>query len=134
MILPFKNAPVDIRDAPFHENYKSMKCCIDYAMPEGTPIVAIADGEIIDVEKRFSKSYDTPKYAHRCNMVRIEHKDGKRSLYAHLQTVAVEIGQEVKQGDEIGLSGQVGYATYPHLHFGLFDKHGEGVPFEIKPL
>jgi len=61
------------------------------------------------------------------------HKNGEVSVYAHLQEGSLEVGphEKVKKGQVIALSGQTGYATYPHLHFGIYRK-GKNVPFKGK--
>jgi murein DD-endopeptidase MepM/ murein hydrolase activator NlpD len=50
----------------------------------------------------------------------IKHRNGLSTMYAHLELIKVTEGQQVGVGDIIGYSGTTGYATGPHLHFGLF--------------
>lgn len=81
---------------------------IDYACPEGTPILASADGTV-----KFA-ALDQFGYG---LMVILYHSDGKGTCYAHLSRIDVKLRDTVKQGDQIGLSGHSGNATGPHLHF-----------------
>jgi murein DD-endopeptidase MepM/ murein hydrolase activator NlpD len=49
--------------------------------------------------------------------VTIRHREGFETLYAHLSSIAVSYGQYVVKGETIGLSGNTGVSTGPHLHF-----------------
>jgi murein DD-endopeptidase MepM/ murein hydrolase activator NlpD len=51
------------------------------------------------------------------NMVLLKHADGYFTRYAHLARVDVALGQSVKAGDAVGVVGDTGHATAPHLHF-----------------
>lgn len=83
---------------------------IDFYVPIGTPVRAAADGKVIAVGD------DPQGYG---LYVKIQHNNFQ-TLYAHLSiNRAVMIGQMVKTGDVIGLSGSTGYSTGPHLHFEL---------------
>ena len=81
---------------------------IDYGCPSGTPILAAADG-IVAV-----KSFEADGYG---NYLIIRHDDGSGTVYAHLSAPLVNNGTAVKQGQRIGLSGNTGGSTGPHLHF-----------------
>ena len=81
---------------------------IDYGCPENTLILASADGEVMFA------GWDPTGYGY---AVILQHPDGRATLYAHLQGPTVRINQHVRQGDVIGVSGDTGYATGPHLHF-----------------
>ncbi len=89
---------------------------LDYATPLGTPIIASISGTIIEAVKSGDAGYG--KY------VKIEN-DEYGSLMAHLSRVDVEIGQTVTEGQQIGLSGNTGFSTGPHLHWGIFSKPRE---------
>ena len=84
---------------------------IDIYCPEGTPIMAIADGKVV------SNYYDGGiGYT-----VIIYHGDGIFSEFHHMcQYAVVSVGESVYQGEVVGYSGQTGqYCTGPHLHFGM---------------
>ena len=81
---------------------------IDYACPEGTPVLASAEGIIVFA------GWDSTGYG---NCVVIQHNDNNASLYAHLSRICVVLRQKVEQGQIIGYSGNTGNSTGPHLHF-----------------
>ena len=82
---------------------------IDLAASEGTPVYAIKDGAVYTVIENDSEFG---------NYIILSHDQGKMtSVYAHLSKVFVDRYQYVKKGDVIGLVGQTGMATGPHLHF-----------------
>lgn len=81
---------------------------IDYALPNGTPVIASDDGLVVFAGK------DNTGYG---NMVILQHNDGNATLYAHLSGIGVVLRQKVTQGQLIGLSGSTGNSTGPHLHF-----------------
>jgi murein DD-endopeptidase MepM/ murein hydrolase activator NlpD len=81
----------------------------DYGAPAGSPVVAIANGTVTFAG--WNDSYG--------NLVRIKHAGGLSTGYAHLSRIApgVRAGSLIQQGELIGLVGQTGLATGPHLHF-----------------
>lgn len=81
---------------------------IDYGCPMHTKILASNDGEVMAV------GWDLTGYGFR---VILRHPDGMATLYGHLDSISVNAGDKVKQGQEIGISGDTGNATGPHLHF-----------------
>ena len=81
---------------------------IDYACPEGTVILAAADGIVMRA------GWDSTGYG---NMVIILHDSKTSTLYAHLRDIRVFLNQKVRQGDVIGQSGSTGNSTGAHLHF-----------------
>lgn len=56
--------------------------------------------------------------------VRIQHPDGRNTYYLHLSRIDVALGQRVKQGQVIGLTGNTGNSTGPHLHFSMTNSNG----------
>jgi hypothetical protein len=80
---------------------------IDIANSIGTPILAASDGVVIDAGP-------TGGYG---NWVKLRHNDGTVTLYAHLSSWNVDIGQRVWAGDQIAKMGNTGNSTGPHLHF-----------------
>lgn len=80
---------------------------IDFGVPEKTPISACGKGKVVLAENRISTGYS----------VVIEHLPGLYSLYYHLNSYCVQIGDIVEQGQLIGESGSTGLATGPHLHW-----------------
>ena len=91
----------------------------------------------MQVESDFDKAgLDLEKYGGRANYVRILHDDGTMGLYAHLRPegVLVRVGQRVRQGQQIGLSGNTGFTSGPHLHFAVQVNRGMNllsIPFRM---
>ena len=89
---------------------------LDISAPNGTPVIATADGIVA-----YAGSAD-PKDDHLRSLlgthVVIEHGEtGFVTLYAHLSSASVTVGQEVRSGDRIGAVGSTGRSTGPHLHY-----------------
>ena len=82
---------------------------IDIANSIGTPIVAAADGVVTDVGP-------TAGYG---AWVKIRHSDGTVTLYGHVNTWLVSVGERVMAGDQIATIGNRGNSTGPHLHFSV---------------
>ena len=95
--------------------------CVDWSMPEGTLVTAARDGMVMDVEDRYAES-GGPELRDKANYVRVLHADGTVGAYLHFEKggVRVEEGQMVRVGDVLGTSGNTGFSTEPHLHFGVF--------------
>ena len=84
---------------------------IDWNRPDdvGDPVVAAAAGVVTTAVPNGTRGYG--------RYVVVDHGNGESTLYAHLQTVNVGVGQTVDQGSLLGLLGDTGNATGPHLHF-----------------
>ena len=80
---------------------------IDLANSIGTPILAVSDGVVIDAGP-------TAGYG---MWVKLRHPDGTVTLYGHVNSVLVSVGQSVMAGDQIATMGNRGNSTGPHLHF-----------------
>lgn len=94
-------------------------CALDFAMPEGTPVLAARAGTVVRVVDHFSESGRDEALKARGNVVVIAHRDGTVAQYGHLQRggARVKRGQTVAAGDRIALSGNTGHSSRPHLHF-----------------
>jgi murein DD-endopeptidase MepM/ murein hydrolase activator NlpD len=81
----------------------------DFHAPSGTPVVAANDGEVIIAQGMFYEG----------NLVVINHGLQFCTQYMHLSKIDVKVGERVKKGQRIGLSGATGRVTGPHLHLGV---------------
>lgn len=82
---------------------------VDYAVPVGTPVFSLDNGIAVEIGN------DTGGYG---LYVKVAHSWGE-SLYAHLSQQVVVRNQQVASGQQIGVSGNTGNSTGPHLHFGV---------------
>ena len=90
---------------------------VDYGVPRGTPIWAVANGRV--VAREHQRGYG--------NVIKLRHPNGYMTLYAHMSKFgSFKVGQKVKQRDIIGYCGSTGLSTGPHVHFGM-KKHGHYV-------
>ncbi|ALB63101.1 Cell wall endopeptidase, family M23/M37 [Cronobacter condimenti 1330] len=83
---------------------------VDFAMPQGTPVLAVGDGEVVMAKRSGAAGY----------YVAIRHGRTYTTRYMHLKKLLVKPGQKVKRGDRIALSGNTGRSTGPHLHYEIW--------------
>ena len=104
---------------------------IDYGVPEGTPILAAADGQVLRADKD-PETVRKPRSGYG-NQVRIQHVDGSLTIYGHQMNDGFncKTGDMVQMGDLIGFSGNTGRSTGPHLHFEL--RSGPSILTAIDP-
>ncbi len=89
---------------------------MDMRASPGTPLRAAGDGVVV-------ATGDTDRvcpWASYGKWILIKHKNGLSTIYAHLELIKVAAGREVRVGDLIGYTGNSGYSTGPHLHFGAY--------------
>ena len=92
------------------QGYKPDHAGVDFVLPEGVPIRAVADGYVTFA------GWDNIGYG---NMVMVAHSDGFYTLYAHMESIEVERGQKVDRENILGHSGNTGNSSNPHLHFDI---------------
>ena len=90
---------------------------LDFAAPIGTPIVAAADGVVIEAGPASGFGL----------WVRIQHADGTITVYGHMQDFSVHEGETVKAGEQIARTGNRGQSTGPHLHFEVWEPGGRKI-------
>jgi murein DD-endopeptidase MepM/ murein hydrolase activator NlpD len=88
----------------------------DVALPVGTAVLAAQNGKVTLAGANGDYGY----------CVIIESADGLKSLYGHLDSVSVRVGQTVTRGAEIGKSGNTGNSMGPHLHLSVY-KNGQSI-------
>lgn len=121
--LPFSAKRFQVTQAPqghFSHTDAENRDAIDFALAQGTPVLAARAGRVMQVQGNFDGNGQDPvRDRARANFIRILHDDGSMAVYAHLQAngVLVRSGQRVDSGQRIGLSGNTGFSTAPHLHF-----------------
>lgn len=99
---------------------------VDFACSTSDPIYSVADGTVVRSE--ISGNYG--------NVVTVDHGDGNFSLYAHMSSRSVSNGDEVSQGEKIGMCGSTGRSTGSHLHLehridNIYDKEHLRDPREM---
>lgn len=103
--------------------HKVYKNSIDFVCLVGTPIKAAADGLVIDVKDGSNRGGYGREFEKYENFIEIRHKNDEYSYYGHIKkgSASVKIGDKVKSGQVIGVSGKTGWMANlvdePHLHF-----------------
>lgn len=89
---------------------------VDFALKPGNPVYATGDGVVLNVK------FELFGYG---NQVIIDHGFGYKTRYAHLKTIGVAEGMKIKRGECIGISGNSGRSSGPHLHYEVLykDRH-----------
>jgi murein DD-endopeptidase len=86
---------------------------IDLAMPQGTPVIATSSGKIIKAQfNKIAGFY-----------ISLKNKNYYTTRYMHLKKILVKVGQKIKKGEKIALSGNTGRTTGPHLHYEIWINH-----------
>lgn len=117
----FGNTPFATANAQVYNNKGHN--AIDLRASPGTPIKAARSG-IIKGTGDTDKTCPGASYG---RWVFIDHGNGISTIYAHLSVISVSSGQTVSTGEVIGYSGNTGYSTGPHLHFGAYASSGSEI-------
>lgn len=135
--IPYKNG----EQYPLEQGYggkfshymKGKTHALDFVMDEGTTICAARGGTIVEVKDDSNKGGKTIKYQDFGNYITICHDDGTLANYYHLKKGGslVKVGDKVKDGQGIALSGNTGWSSGPHLHFQVYSFTGA---LEVKSI
>ena len=114
----FGNTPFSTANAQIYNGHGHN--AIDIAAPIGTPVQSALGGTVLGTGNTdlVRGCYSFGKW------VMVDHHNGLNTLYSHLSVIDVSEGQQVRAGQTLGLSGMTGYATGPHLHFGVYATEG----------
>lgn len=130
MALPIKNGKIttpygikgDIWSSGHHQG-------ADFAVPVGTEIVSVADGKVAAIGSPWGSAFGN-------HSIVVEYVvNGKKywAIYGHCSKDFVKVGQNVKKGKKIALSGAEGHVTGPHLHFEVHTKPNWDKTTDVDP-
>jgi len=127
--LPYVENKSHLLVQGYFSNYTHKnRAALDFKMKKGTKICAARGGVVIRLKEDGKRGGGNVEYRSDGNYVIIQHDDNSRTGYWHLKhnSVFVNVGDTVQQGQVIALSGKTGYSYFPHLHFIVwrFDKSG----------
>lgn len=131
--LPFDAARLRVDQAPqghFSHGDEENRDAVDFALPEGTRVLAAREGTVMQIQDGYQgNGLDRERDGGRANFVRVLHRDGSMALYGHLQAGGMRVrrGQAVQAGQPLGLSGNSGFSSAPHLHFVVQVNRGMGL-------
>ena len=136
--LPYKKGTAHRLDQGYGGKFShkgDSRYSLDFHMAEGTGVYAARAGVVVEIQEGYSEGGNDRSLVDKANFVSILHDDGTFAQYSHLQKsgVLVKIGQKVRAGEKIGLSGATGFATGPHLHFNVV-KAKKGGGFQTLPV
>lgn len=127
--LPYENNTSHLLIQGYFSRFSHKeRAALDFKMRRGTNVLAARNGIVVRVKQDGSKGGWNKKYRPYGNNIIIQHADGSRAGYWHLQynSALVKVGDTVKKGQVIALSGKTGYAALPHLHFLVWTFNNNG--------
>jgi murein DD-endopeptidase MepM/ murein hydrolase activator NlpD len=100
---------------------------LDFGMPVGTPVHAAREGVVVLVEDSHDEGCALENCGRFANFVVVLHSDGTTGEYFHLEhgSARVRVGELVARGQWLARSGNTGFSTAPHLHFGVYRTNRE---------
>ena len=139
--IKFKDVILSKKKLPSHtsQKLKNLGYAVDFLVPVGTSIYAAASGRVVWIKDDSKVGGESrKKYWNLGNRIVLKHKNGEYTAYEHLKYkgARVKIGQKVRKGQLIGLSGNTGWSTIgPHLHFEVFNHpskdESEGITLRV---
>jgi murein DD-endopeptidase MepM/ murein hydrolase activator NlpD len=116
----------------------SNEYAIDFDCPVATPVLAARDGTVIAYNAAAQGAGTSPEFLDykRTNFVLVLHDDGTIGEYMHLSPSGIEVrpGQRVHRGSRLGLSGNTGFSSTPHLHFQVMTAGDDGTSVQSFPF
>jgi len=112
-----KTSPFGVRVDPVTGKAGSVHWGLDFGVPTGTPVHAVSDGKIERLKPQTDINGKVIGYG---LYIVVRHTDGSASLYAHLSSTNVKLGDLVSANQQIAISDNSGKSTGPHLHFEYF--------------
>jgi len=105
-----------------HQKGSEAEYAVDFSMEEGSFVCAAREGRVIALRDDSHEGGPSDKFKQCDNFIIIRHADGGYGRYSHLRYkgVLVKLGSVVQSGTIIGLSGNTGFSSGPHLHFEVF--------------
>jgi murein DD-endopeptidase MepM/ murein hydrolase activator NlpD len=128
--LPFQNKKRVFLIQAYESSFSHKgERALDFKIKKGTKICAARAGIVSSMREDSEKGGLKPENLADGNYVSIKHHDGSVAYYWHLQKdgVMVNVGDTIKRGQWIGMSGNTGYSAFPHLHFEVqgYDASGQ---------
>ena len=121
--LPYKQGEAYVIGQGYKGSFSHKnEYALDFNMPVGTEIYASRGGIVCKVVESNSRRCPEQECAKYNNYIRVYHSDGTFAEYTHIKKdgALVNEGDEIAKGELIGYSGNVGWASGPHLHFMVF--------------
>lgn len=127
--LPFENGKAHLLVQGYFGKFSHKeRAALDFKMKIGTKVLAARDGIVTRVKEDGTKGGAKREFRSEGNNIIIQHGDNSRSGYWHIQKdgALVNVGDSVKKGQVIALSGNTGYTAFPHLHFIVWRSDARG--------
>lgn len=127
--LPYeKGKSIRVIQGYFSQFTHKERAALDFNLKRGSKITAARAGVVVRVKQDGTHGGLNKRYRSEGNNIVIQHDDGSRAGYWHLQanSALVKVGDTVNVGQVIALSGKTGYAAVPHLHFLVWRNDNNG--------
>ena len=127
--LPFENNEAHLLVQGYFGKFSHKeRAALDFKMKKGTKVLAARDGVVTKIKEDGTKGGAKKEFRSEGNNIIIQHFDNSRSGYWHIQKdgVLVNVGDTVRKGQLIALSGNTGYTAFPHLHFIAWKNNDKG--------